>query len=183
LTCQLAAARRRAARRLRFCSAASLPWFPGPCSPTVFRSAICDCLPLNGTFSLSRPPLREAPPRRAGRAGRARAWNSTSRGKNVLHATREGSTPSAAASLRRLCSGERRAWGAWQLRAAGAARCRARPRDVGGCRGVEAHQPEAGGREARESGQPDRQCVRVLPQGRRRERRRWRRRQAGVGCC
>jgi hypothetical protein len=29
-----------------------LPWFPGPCSPTVFRSVICDCLSLNGFFSL-----------------------------------------------------------------------------------------------------------------------------------
>ena len=38
-----------------FCSAASLPWSPGPCSPPLFRSAICDCLSLNGCFSLKHP--------------------------------------------------------------------------------------------------------------------------------
>jgi hypothetical protein len=27
-----------------------MPWSPGPCSPTVFRSAICDCLSLDGFF-------------------------------------------------------------------------------------------------------------------------------------
>jgi len=37
------------------CSAASLPWSPGPCSPTIFRSAICECLSLNGFFSRERP--------------------------------------------------------------------------------------------------------------------------------
>ena len=28
---------------------------PGPCSPLVFHSAICDCLSLNGCFSLKHP--------------------------------------------------------------------------------------------------------------------------------
>ena len=35
-----------------FCYAASLLRFPGPCSPTVFCSAICDCLSISGCFSL-----------------------------------------------------------------------------------------------------------------------------------
>ena len=34
-----------------FCYAASLLQSPGPCSPPVFRSAICDCLSLNVSFS------------------------------------------------------------------------------------------------------------------------------------
>jgi len=33
-----------------FCSAASLLRSPDPCSPTVFRCTICDCLSLNGCF-------------------------------------------------------------------------------------------------------------------------------------
>jgi len=34
------------------CCAVSLLRSPGPCSPTVFRSTICDCLSINGCFSL-----------------------------------------------------------------------------------------------------------------------------------
>ena len=30
---------------------ATLPWSPGACPPAVFRSAICDCLSLNVSFS------------------------------------------------------------------------------------------------------------------------------------
>jgi len=38
-----------------FCFADSLPQSPGPgpCSPAVFCSAICDCLSINGCFSLT----------------------------------------------------------------------------------------------------------------------------------
>ena len=37
-----------------FCYAASLLRSPGPCSPTVFRSAICDCLSINECLSQCR---------------------------------------------------------------------------------------------------------------------------------
>jgi hypothetical protein len=43
-----------------FCSAASLPWSPGTCSPTVFRSAICDFLSINGWFLSIRGALRSS---------------------------------------------------------------------------------------------------------------------------
>jgi hypothetical protein len=36
-------------------------WSPGPCLPTVFRSAIHDCLSLNG-FGPSARALRAVPP-------------------------------------------------------------------------------------------------------------------------
>jgi hypothetical protein len=39
------------------CYAASLLWSPGPRPPPVFRSAICDCLSLNVSASVSVNPL------------------------------------------------------------------------------------------------------------------------------
>jgi hypothetical protein len=37
-----------------FCYAAFLLRSPGPCSPTVFRSATCDCLSIKGCLSLQK---------------------------------------------------------------------------------------------------------------------------------
>ena len=36
-----------------FCCPGSLPRSPGPCSPSVFRSAICACLSINGCFPIT----------------------------------------------------------------------------------------------------------------------------------
>jgi hypothetical protein len=97
----------RAGRARVCCCAASLPWSPGPCSPTVFRSAICDRLSLNGFFSLrSCPPLESAEGPASLRAGGYAAVRGCARGPLADAAGRAGARDLCAQVHNRLKPGE-----------------------------------------------------------------------------
>ena len=125
-----------------FWYAVFLPRSPGPCSPTVFRSAICDCLSVNGCFptrstraayvSFSPACTRSKLPREAHNPPSSAAC------QTIIFALKTAPFPagrSCKESQRRMLACGGRAQGGWCLGGAGVASCTA-------ARAAPAFQPE-----------------------------------------